>query len=80
MKCSNCLTDIDKKYITVCQQCLDDIESNGETEIADLKDKIKRRNKQIKNLKRKIEDLLDTEMNAHGETLRLILANRAEEK
>lgn len=33
----------------------------------------KRRNKQIKNLKTKYEDLLDTPMNAHGETLRVIL-------
>ncbi len=36
MECSNCLTKMDKKYITVCQQCLIDIEESKNYETAEL--------------------------------------------
>jgi len=38
-----------------------------------LEDELHKHNVKIKKLKNKIEDLLDTEMNPHGETLRIIL-------
>ena len=62
-------------YITTLFEDLAEIEEYINTE----KDRKKRRNKQIKDLKQKIENLLDTEMNAHGETLRVILDRQKEE-
>jgi len=59
MKCSNCLQ---KGKITVCQQCLIDIENSKdyeEQENKKLRKKLQRKNNKIKDLKQRIKDVID---------------------
>ncbi len=61
MKCSNCLTDMERKHLTVCQDCLKDIEDDKdyfEKQLAKVKDQGRRRNAQIKDLKEKLTKAL----------------------
>lgn len=58
---------MNEKLLHMTQKAFD----MGDNEIITLKAKLKRKNMQIKKLKEKINELYDTPINAHGETLRL---------